>query len=99
VRAQDGGEIEGLRWSISLPSGGKFTLQTALSDSAGTWTITAQALRRATNGAGRNSTWYANIEARLPRGADRYPMTLVFGGIEARAGLRVGPGRLHSGSG
>jgi hypothetical protein len=41
VRAQEGGEIEGLRRSISLPSGGMFTLHTALSDPAGTWTITA----------------------------------------------------------
>ena len=36
---------------------------------------------------------------RPPGGTDRYPMTLVSGGIEARASLRVGLGRLPSGSG
>jgi hypothetical protein len=41
VRAQNRREIEGLRRSISQPSGGKFSLQTSLSDPAGTWTITA----------------------------------------------------------
>jgi hypothetical protein len=55
VRAQDGGEIEGLRRSVSLPSGGKFTLRTALSDPAGTWTITATDGISGLSGSGRVS--------------------------------------------
>jgi hypothetical protein len=53
VRAQDGAEIEGLRRSISLSSGGKFTLRTALSDPAGTWTITATDGISGLSGSGR----------------------------------------------
>jgi hypothetical protein len=41
ARAQDGAEIEGLRRSVSLPSAGTICVNTALSDPAGTWTITA----------------------------------------------------------
>jgi hypothetical protein len=55
VRAQDGGEIEGLRRSISLPSGGKFTLHTALSDPAGAWTNTATDGISGLTGSGRVS--------------------------------------------
>jgi hypothetical protein len=41
VKGPSGAPIEGLRRSVSLPCGGKISINTALSDPAGPWTVTA----------------------------------------------------------